>query len=65
MRYDLRHLQARQALRLARENLRRCEREFTQHLDPSDDYEKYIEAIRQAERRVSEARATLQGLDVA
>jgi hypothetical protein len=63
MMYDLKHSQARQALRLARESLRRCEREFTRHLDPGDDHVKYIEAIRQAEQRVSDARAKLHDLD--
>ena len=63
MMYDLKHSQARQALRLARESLRRCEREFTLHLDPGDEPAKYIEAIRQAEQRISDARARLHDLD--
>ena len=59
--YDEEHTRSCQALRLARKDLQRREREFTRYLDPGDDQTKYIEALRQAEQRVYEARAKLLG----
>jgi hypothetical protein len=53
MMYDLEHAKARQAVRLAKENLRRCERQFGGA---------QVVEIEEAERRLAEANAKLREL---
>ena len=61
MAYEIEHARIRQALRLARENLRKCEREFDRHL--ADEPLVYVDKIGRAERRVAEARARLHEVE--
>lgn len=60
MLYDLTTARARQAVRVAKENLRKSERRFDRH--PGGDQEKYISEIRAAEEQLATARVSLRVL---
>jgi hypothetical protein len=57
---DLEHAKARQAVRLAKENLRRCQRQFA--TQRNDDQTTQFVDIEEAEGRLAEANAKLRAL---
>jgi hypothetical protein len=58
MLYDLTTVRARQAVRLAKENLRKSERRFDRY--PGGDQDKFISEIRAAEEHLAIARVSLR-----
>jgi len=58
MLYDLTTVKARQAVRVAKDNLRIWERRFDRY--PGDDQEQYISEIRAAEEQLAIARVSLR-----
>lgn len=57
MLYDLTTVKARQAVRVAKETLRKAERRFDRY--PGEDQERYISEIRAAEEQLAIARFSL------
>lgn len=58
---EIDHVRAREAVQLARADLRKCERELDRHL--ADEPMLHVANIGRAERRLNEARARLHELE--